>query len=711
MKEDNRLSGGILVLGILVLFQRMTQMNLDFFTLLFFSAMTTLWAYYQQERKGARLFQAIFMLLIILVVLGIYSPLSLPAVLGTSWVYSTWQIQWQLLENQGLIGFFQEIYAYATDPNKLDFSHWQYLAILGGLILSEGLVRLHRLKQGEWVYLFLVALTGLLWFTYLDVWLPFACLFIAYGTKRFTEQGKGLVFGLAVPLFVTVIAILLTTITPVDWINTQTSEWRNTSGFFRTSADLSKGSSEFELRALGFYPLKDRLGGPVTLSKDVLFKIKTQEKGLYLRGRVLTHYKNNSWREEDRKNVSFKPVSLLSGRKIQYTIYDFKEPLSTLLAPLSVTSVDIPSKKLFQTSDQIVRYKGNLTEDYKQGITLEGYDYASTVLKEQSIYLQLPSNYSPEVTSLTKQVVEGATSDKEKVERIQRYLLEHYKYQLAVEVPPKDQDFVHYFLTQSDSGYCVYFASAATLMARISGVPSRYVEGFITPTEIFENRDTPISGERAHAWAEVYYDGKWRVLETTPTFTTLPSEGENLSQTLDNQEAALPLGQKTNSEDDMPQTLPLPTDEDALFNEFWTLPGLILVGIGLVLLWLMQSMKSFLRLDCREKQKEYVLFLLKGLCELFELLEAKTLSVRDIFAISQSHTLRTELGGLVEIVEKSLYDSKGCSKEECEMLEKAYWTLYHKDFNTAMKLKWAYKIARKGRIFYGFNGKNSTAQH
>ncbi len=46
-----------------------------------------------------------------------------------------------------------------------------------------------------------------------------------------------------------------------------------------------------------------------------------------------------------------------------------------------------------------------------------------------------------------------------------------------------------YFLLENQRGYCMHFATAATLLLRTMGVPARYVEGYIlSPREFFTFR-------------------------------------------------------------------------------------------------------------------------------------------------------------------------------------------------------------------------------
>lgn len=83
-------------------------------------------------------------------------------------------------------------------------------------------------------------------------------------------------------------------------------------------------------------------------------------------------------------------------------------------------------------------------------------------------------------------------------------------------------DGVENFLSVTQEGYCVQFASATVLLLRACGIPARYVEGYIV-TELEEDPSGGYTGSvhdyQAHAWAEVYFDGiGWIPYETTPAY-------------------------------------------------------------------------------------------------------------------------------------------------------------------------------------------------
>ncbi|MCR4584216.1 MAG: transglutaminase domain-containing protein [Lachnospiraceae bacterium] len=78
-------------------------------------------------------------------------------------------------------------------------------------------------------------------------------------------------------------------------------------------------------------------------------------------------------------------------------------------------------------------------------------------------------------------------------------------------------DYLDYFMFENKAGYCSHYASAYVLMARSRGIPARFVQGF--KTKIGRKSDTEVKAESAHAWPEVYLEGRgWTVIEPTPGY-------------------------------------------------------------------------------------------------------------------------------------------------------------------------------------------------
>ncbi len=127
---------------------------------------------------------------------------------------------------------------------------------------------------------------------------------------------------------------------------------------------------------------------------------------------------------------------------------------------------------------------------------------------------------SDKIKELAKEITKGCTTDYQKLRAIESYL-QQYEYTTSPGKTPKGKDVVEYFLFENKKGYCSQYASAMTLLARCSGIPARYVQGYSAVLD-----RTKIDGihvvrsNEAHAWTEAYIEGiGWIPFEPTATFT------------------------------------------------------------------------------------------------------------------------------------------------------------------------------------------------
>ena len=82
-------------------------------------------------------------------------------------------------------------------------------------------------------------------------------------------------------------------------------------------------------------------------------------------------------------------------------------------------------------------------------------------------------------------------------------------------------DFAQWFLEESETGYCVHFATATAVLLQAAGIPARYVTGYLVPVTAGE--DTPVLASQAHAWVEYWLPGHgWTILESTPSAAPAP---------------------------------------------------------------------------------------------------------------------------------------------------------------------------------------------
>lgn len=124
-------------------------------------------------------------------------------------------------------------------------------------------------------------------------------------------------------------------------------------------------------------------------------------------------------------------------------------------------------------------------------------------------YLQLPEDLPQRIRDLAASLVVSADNDYDKARAIEKYLAENFAYNLDVRSTPRNRDFVDYFLFDLQEGYCSYFASAMTILARCAGLPARYVEGYMLPPSPVKERNDAymVTNLQAHAWTEIYFEG------------------------------------------------------------------------------------------------------------------------------------------------------------------------------------------------------------
>ncbi len=162
-------------------------------------------------------------------------------------------------------------------------------------------------------------------------------------------------------------------------------------------------------------------------------------------------------------------------------------------------------------------------------------------------YLQIPEDLKPTLEEVKSKIGEGSKDDLESLTyEIYGYFLDNYTYSLSPGTTPVNEDFVRYFLTEQNAGYCAHFAAASTMLFRSYGIPARYCEGYVaTQSDVtdraqgtdYDRKDffegesplgelpvvnVELTDGEAHAWTEVFVDGfGWVIVDNT-----VPSEDE-----------------------------------------------------------------------------------------------------------------------------------------------------------------------------------------
>lgn len=194
----------------------------------------------------------------------------------------------------------------------------------------------------------------------------------------------------------------------------------------------------------------------------------------------------------------------------------------------------------------------------------------------QSYYLEGPSREDMDRVDLTGVDLEYYRRSylSSTIDLVRMGLARTTHYDRDTPAPPANRDYVDWFLNESKQGYCMHYATAATLLLRTAGIPARYVSGYVAYAP-YRLARTEVTDHAAHAWVEVYVDDVgWFPLEFTPGFQNgamgdIPTLEEEPAQTTAPTATAAPSATPTHSrtpeedeeEDETPDPTPTPSQE------------------------------------------------------------------------------------------------------------------------------------------------------
>ena len=312
--------------------------------------------------------------------------------------------------------------------------------------------------------------------------------------------------------------------------------------------------ANFQLHRVGYRTETGRLGGPVTLNGNLYLSVRAPRPVL-LKGAVLDHYDGAGWaasrtdgdfrfngllwRGEKREAFDLdKPVGTSRAGRLYkqlagdaaITVVHERPGFSTLFTAGTVYEISLgdqlrkSSAYFNRRSDaymhiQIPRSARYTLQSRVWNTHLPDFDDLFVQLEEETRdekryakvlerYTQLPESLPDEVRQTAASVTGGLESPYLKALAVSRWLAENAAYTLEPVTPPGDADFVAHFL-ETREGYCVYYATAMTVLARCAGLPARYAQGFALAgaPEYHSGYNYQATGLSAHAWSEVYFEG------------------------------------------------------------------------------------------------------------------------------------------------------------------------------------------------------------
>ena len=270
----------------------------------------------------------------------------------------------------------------------------------------------------------------------------------------------------------------------------------------------------------------------------------------YLRGDSMAVYEDNRWKPlpenayPDMKNMH---NPLLAGEAVvsfqpEVTIEtDMKSGIYYI--PYNATAFPEDAEPFYDAYVKNPSQQTNYTVPYVLSRSpLQNSAYDAFV---HETYTQVPDETRQALSDILSELVGEEDADPyQYIPRVLEYVSTSARYDLNTPAVPDGEDFVSWFLHDSETGYCVHYATAATILLRCLGVPARYVTGYYT--DVYENEWTTVTSDNAHAWVEIYLNGiGWLRDDPTPAADTP-------AQTVPEEPVSAPLEPTNDSQEDTP---------------------------------------------------------------------------------------------------------------------------------------------------------------
>ena len=292
------------------------------------------------------------------------------------------------------------------------------------------------------------------------------------------------------------------------------------------------------------------------------------ETKLYFRGFVGDTYENGKWSATDEEEffpmvdqTAFLPED--AGREILNLSYEFGNmwlgmqhemvemlysddcgdyaylPYFSNLYGMELSGLMVDADAVIRRPEETSHLAFAMIQMNAKDLSGMGYQYTVQIPGMDQLVLQYSRQSRNHYTKVPEQGVDRLLSLADTWKR-ERYGVEPYDFNYAIPISkvveeldtrttyslspgrvPFGSDVIENFLFDSRKGFCVHYASAATLLLRRLGVPARYVSGYtVDPDQFKKNPDgsymAAVLDRNGHAWVEVFMDhAGWIPIEVT----------------------------------------------------------------------------------------------------------------------------------------------------------------------------------------------------
>ncbi len=188
------------------------------------------------------------------------------------------------------------------------------------------------------------------------------------------------------------------------------------------------------------------------------------------------------------------------------------EVTATLDGDTIVDITMVEAQDLVYNGD-LVRARASVAVPTADELRQAGTGYPDWVLES---YLQLPETLSDRTIDLAGSITAEYDNPYDQVMAVTTWLRANIDYQRVIPVPDGLEDPLDWFLFESRTGYCNWYASAEVILLRLAGIPARMAVGYASGSHDPVEQLYVVSGTDSHAWPEVFFPGiGWVEFEPT----------------------------------------------------------------------------------------------------------------------------------------------------------------------------------------------------
>ncbi len=254
--------------------------------------------------------------------------------------------------------------------------------------------------------------------------------------------------------------------------------------------------------------------GEMKLSDKIVFRVKAQQP-LYLLQASYDRYLGKSWSVSRYVFSDDNPVQATQNQTLQELeiLQQFNKREEILALPdgtLNVTGLEGANLQ-YNSLGAIKITDAPDFADYRVFFTGERNGAPSRY------DLQIPKQHSDWLMQLGRNLKLSELKPQAAAAEITHYFRHNFYYSLYLGSEPDADLALRNFILKSKAGHCEYFAVASVLLLRQAGIPARLANGYAVEEFDPQQQLYVVRRRHAHAWAIAYIDGKWQMVDSTPS--------------------------------------------------------------------------------------------------------------------------------------------------------------------------------------------------